>query len=152
MALAERTAEVHWESSLARGEGSVRGGSGAVSDVPLDWASRSERAHETTSPEELLAAAHASCYAMALSLLLSRAGNAPERLDVKAKCSLEAEGDWYRISALDLDVRGEVAGLDAEAFNRAAEEADAHCPVSNALRGGVELRLSATLEGSGVSA
>ncbi len=58
------------------------------------------------------------------------AAAAPERLDVKAKCSLETEGDWYRISALDLDVRGEVSGLDAEAFTRAAHEADAHCPVS----------------------
>ena len=151
MALAERTAEVHWESSLARGQGSVQGGSGAVSDVPLDWASRSDRAHGTTSPEELLAAAHASCYAMALSLLLTREGTPPERLDVKAKCSLEADGDWYRISALDLVVRGEVPGLDANGFARATEDADAHCPVANAVREGVEIRLRATLEGAGVT-
>ena len=92
MALAERTAEVQWNGTLADGDGSVRAGSLAVTDLPLDWASRSDRADGKTSPEELLAAAHASCYAMSLTLLLARDGKRAEHLDVKAKCSLEERG------------------------------------------------------------
>jgi len=145
MALAERTAEVHWNGTLAKGDGTLRAGSEAVTDLPIDWASRSDRAHGTSSPEELLAGAHASCYAMSLSLLLTRDGTPPETIDVKAKCSLEEAGEWYTVSAIDLEVRGEVPDLDAEAFERAAREADAHCPISLALRDNVEVRLSATL-------
>ena len=145
MALAERTAEVHWNGTLAKGDGTLRAGSEAITDLPIDWASRSDRAHGTSSPEELLAGAHASCYAMALSLLLTRDGTPPESLDVKAKCSLEESGEWYTVSAIDLEVRGSVDGLDANAFERAAREADAHCPISNAIRDNVEVRLSATL-------
>ncbi len=145
MALAERTAQVGWNGTLADGEGTVQGGGGAVSDLPLDWASRSETAEGTTSPEELLAAAHASCYAMALTLLLSRQGTRAEHLDVKAKCSLEERGDWYTVTAMDLAVVGTVPGIDPAAFETAAREADEHCPISNALRDNVEIRLSATL-------
>ena len=145
MALAERTAEVHWNGTLAKGDGTLRAGSEAITDLPIDWASRSDRAHGTSSPEELLAGAHASCYAMALSLLLTRDGTPPESLDVKAKCSLEESGEWYTVSAIDLEVRGSVDGLDADAFERAAREADSHCPISVALRDNVEVRLSATL-------
>ena len=72
-------------------------------------------------------------------------GTPPESLDVKAKCSLEESGEWYTVSAIDLEVRGSVDGLDANAFERAAREADAHCPISNAIRDNVEVRLSATL-------
>ena len=145
MALAERTAEVFWEGTLASGSGSLRAGSQAVTDLPMNWASRSEDADGTSSPEELLAGAHASCYAIALALLLTRDGHKPGRIDVKAKCSLEEAGDWYRISALDLDVRAQVPDLDPGAFERAAREADEHCPVSIALRDNVEIRLSAAL-------
>ena len=145
MALAERTAEVHWNGTLAKGDGTLRAGSEAITDLPIDWASRSDRAHGTSSPEELLAGAHASCYAMALSLLLTRDGTPPGSLDVKAKCSLEEAGEWYTVSAIDLEVRGSVDGLDADGFERAAREADAHCPISVALRDNVEVRLSATL-------
>jgi osmotically inducible protein OsmC len=145
MELAERTAEVRWNGTLASGDGTMRAGSEAVTDLPIDWASNSERAHGTSSPEELLAGAHASCYAMALSLLLTRDGKPPESLDVKASCSLEEDGDWYTIKAMELEVRGSVPDLDAEAFERAAREADAHCPISNAVRDNVEVRLTASL-------
>jgi len=145
MALAERTAEVRWNGTLAKGDGTLRAGSEAVTGLPIDWASRSDRANGTSSPEELLAGAHASCYAMALSLLLTRDGTPPDHLDVKAKCSLEEDGEWYTVKAMDLEVRGAVPDLDADAFETAAREADAHCPISNALRDNVEIRLSAEL-------
>jgi len=145
MALAERTAEVVWTATLARGEGRLKAGSGAVGDLPIDWASRSDRADGRSSPEELLAAADASCYAMSLSLLLTREGTPPERIDVKAKCSLEEQGEWYRVSAIDLDVRAAVPELSEEDFQRAARDADAQCPISKALRGDVDVRLTASL-------
>jgi osmotically inducible protein OsmC len=145
MELAERTAEVHWNGTLASGDGTLRAGSEAVTDLPIDWASSSAKAHGTSSPEELLAGAHASCYAMALSLLLTRDGTPPESLDVKASCSLEEDGDWYTIRSMELDVRGSVPDLDADAFERAARSADEHCPISNAVRDNVEVRVTATL-------
>jgi osmotically inducible protein OsmC len=145
MALAERTAQVQWTGTLADGSGTVKAGSGAVSDLALDWASDSASADGTTSPEELLAAAHAGCYAMALALLLARQGNRAERLDVGATCALEERGDWYAITAIDLHVTGTVPGLDGAAFEQAAEEADEHCPISIALRDRVEIRVKATL-------
>jgi osmotically inducible protein OsmC len=83
---------------------------------------------------------------MTLSLLLARDGHRAERLDVRAKCSLDRDGKWYAVTAMDLEVRGRVPGLDAAAFEASAREADGGCAISNALRGGVELRLSATLE------
>ena len=145
MALAERTAEMRWNGTLAKGDGSLKAGSGAVDELPIGWASRSDRADGKSSPEELLAGAHASCYAMALSLLLTREGTPPDSIDVKAKCSLEESGDWYTVKALDLEVRGTVPELDAEAVEKAAVEADRHCPISNAVRDNVEVRISATL-------
>ncbi len=145
MALAERTAEVRWNGTLAKGDGAMRAGSESVTDLPIDWASRSARAGGKSSPEELLAGAHAACYAMSLSLLLTRDGTPPESLDVKAKCSLAESGEWYRVEAMDLEVRGSVPDLDADAFEKAAREADERCPISVALRDSVEIRLSATL-------
>ncbi|MBA2517452.1 MAG: OsmC family peroxiredoxin [Solirubrobacterales bacterium] len=147
MALAERTAEVEWKGTLARGEGMMRAGSGSVTDLPISWASRSDRADGKSSPEELLAGAHASCYALALALFLTRDGTPPDSIDVKAKCSLEEMGDWYTVKSMDLEVRGAVPELDAAGFEKAAREADVHCPISNALRDTVEIRLSAELTG-----
>lgn len=145
MALAERTAAMHWNGTLASGDGTLTAGSEAVTDLPIGWASRSDRADGKSSPEELLAAAHASCYAMALSLLLTREGSPPDSIDVKAKCSLEESGDWYTVKSLDLQVTGTVPDLDADAFEKAAIEADRHCPISNAVRDNVEVRVSASL-------
>jgi lipoyl-dependent peroxiredoxin len=145
--MAESRASVVWEGDLAHGSGRVSAASGAFSELPVTWASRIERPDPNTSPEELIAAAHAACYAMALSNTLARAGNAPQRLAVSAACHftpLEAGG--YGISGVDLDVHGRVEGLDQAGFDLAAREGEQNCPVSNALRGNVEIRVSATLD------
>lgn len=144
MATAERRADVVWEGSLARGDGRITVGSGAVEELPVTWASRTERSDGKTSPEELIAAAHASCFAMALSAVLGDGGNPPERLDIGATCTFDV--DNLKVSTVVLDARGRVPGLDAEGFRSAVEQADQICPVTNALRGNVDIRVNATLD------
>ena len=144
MATAERRAEVVWEGNLPRGNGSFTVGSGAMGDRAVTWASRTERSDGKTSPEELIAAAHASCFAMALSNVLDEGGTPPERLQINAVCSFDV--DNVKVSSVGLDVRGRVPGLDAEGFQNAVEQADQGCPVSNALRGNVEIRVDASLD------
>ncbi|TCJ19683.1 OsmC family peroxiredoxin [Rubrobacter taiwanensis] len=146
MALAERRAEVVWEGGLARGTGRLTGGSGALGELPVSWPARTERPDGKTSPEELIAAAHAGCYAMALSHVLEGRETPPERLEVSAVCALDEIPDGVKISRVDLSVRGRVPGITAEDFRSAAEEAEQGCPVSNALRGNVDIRLEASLE------
>ncbi len=143
---AERHAEMMWEGNLAQGKGTVHLGSRAVEEVPMTWAARIERPDGKTSPEELIAAAHAGCYAMALALTLGEAGNQPERLQVTANCTLEEVAGKPRITRMDLEVRGRVPGLDAAGFERAARQAEQLCPVSNALRNNVAIQLNAHLE------
>ncbi|MDQ3890282.1 MAG: OsmC family peroxiredoxin [Actinomycetota bacterium] len=146
--MAERRAEVVWEGSLTEGSGSVTSsGSGAVDNVGVTWEARTGRQDGKTSPEELIAAAHAACFAMAFSGALSKAGHPPERLTVAATCAFEAGAAGARIPWIELDVRGRARGLDQGEFERLAEEADEGCPVSNALRGNLDIRLRATLEG-----
>jgi lipoyl-dependent peroxiredoxin len=140
MALAERTAHVQWQGTLVRGSGEVELGSGAAS-MTLDWASRDEKAEDRTSPEELLAAAHASCYAETFALLLTRQGVEPERIDVRATCTLQPDGDWFRITTMDLSLDADAPGIEGEKLQRLAEEADAGCAISRALRGDVEVRV-----------
>jgi lipoyl-dependent peroxiredoxin len=145
MATAERRANVVWRGDLAGGSGSVDLASSEVArGLPVTWASRTERPDGKTSPEELIAAAHASCYAMALSGALAKMGNEPEQLDISAVCTFDA--DQLKVTTVVLDVRGRVPGLDAEGFQSAAEQAEQGCPVSNALRGNVDIQLNATLE------
>ena len=144
MAVAERRAEVVWEGDLLRGGGKFTVGSGAMGEMPVTWASRTERSDGKTSPEELIAAAHASCFAMALSGVLAEGGTPPERLEISAVCTFDI--DNLRVASVDLDVRGRVPGLDAEDFRNAVEQADEGCPVSNALRGNVEIRVNASLD------
>ncbi len=144
MATAERRAEVVWEGNLARGNGSFTVGSGAMGEQSVTWASRTERSDGKTSPEELIAAAHASCFAMALSNVLDEGGTPPERLQINAVCTFDVENG--KVSSVDLDIRGRVPGLDAEGFQSAVEQADQGCPVSNALRGNVEIRVNASLD------
>jgi osmotically inducible protein OsmC len=144
MATAERRAEVVWEGNLARGNGRFTVGSGAMGEQAVTWASRTERSDGKTSPEELIAAAHASCFAMALSNVLDKGGTPPERLQISAVCTFDI--DNVKVSSVDLDVRGQVSGLDAEGFQNAVEQADQGCPVSNALRGNVEIRVNASLD------
>ena len=146
MSMAKRSARAVWGGDLAGGSGTVGAGSGAFSDLAVSWSARTEQPDGLTSPEELIAAAHASCYAMACSNALASGGHAPERLEVTATCHLDQADPGVRISRVELDVSGRVPGLDASGFQRAAEEGERGCPVSNALRGDVEIELRARLE------
>jgi osmotically inducible protein OsmC len=145
---AVRRADVVWEGSLARGSGKVSASSSqAFSEQPVTWASRTERPDGKTSPEELLAAAHASCFAMALSFGLGNAGTPPERLAVAAVVTFDqVDGGWKVVSSA-LTVRGRVPGLDDAGFKAAADGAKDGCPISQALKGNVALSVDASLEG-----
>jgi osmotically inducible protein OsmC len=115
-------------------------------EVPVTWSSRTSPEEESTSPDELMAAAHASCYAMALSLVLQQRGTPPESIDVKAACTLDNVAEGFRITTMDLKVRGRVPGLDDDGFRGATEHAHEICPVSNALKDNVQVRVNTTLE------
>jgi osmotically inducible protein OsmC len=145
--MAVSRASAVWEGDLTGGSGRVSVASGAFPELPVTWAARIERPDSKTSPEELIAAAHAACYAMAFSNTLATAGHAPERLSVDAVTHLTPlEGGGVGITRTDLAVRGRVAGIDQAEFERLAAEGEHGCPVSNALRGNVEIRLKATLD------
>src|SRR6266567_2839248 len=147
MATAERQARVLWEGSLQKGSGELEFASSGIGKYPVTWASRVERPDGRTSPEELLAASHSACYAMALSATLGRTGNPPERLDVTATVSLDAtEGGGFEVTSSALEVRGVVPGLDQAGFQAVAEEAEKGCPISNALRNNLRITVNATLE------
>ena len=140
----ERRADAVWEGSLMEGSGTItKAGSGALPELPVTWASRAESPDGRTSPEELIAAAHAACFAMALSHALAEAGNAPERLETSATVTFVP---GTGITKAALTVRGRVPGIDESAFVEAAEGAKDGCPVSGALKGNVELTLDAQLE------
>jgi len=143
---AERRAEALWAGSLFDGTGSVSAGSQAFAGLPITWVSRTERADGRTSPEELLAAAHAACFSMAFSLVLAEAGAPADQLSVGATCLLEQLSDGFTITTVNLDVVGQVPGLDSHRFEQAAEQAAQLCPVSKALSGNVDVRLTARLE------
>jgi osmotically inducible protein OsmC len=143
---AVRTAEVVWEKDLLTGGGSVRIRSGALPEFPVTWASRTEAPGGKTSPEELLAAAHASCYAMALSAALARRRMPPERLNVTAQCTFDKVGDDFKVTTMELTVQGKVPGLERSAFEEVAQAAEKSCPISNAIRNNVEIRLTAKLD------
>lgn len=144
---ATRSATVTWTGSLAEGSGTVTAGTtGLFMDLPVSWASRTEAPAGRTSPEELLAAAHASCFSMALSGALARAGTPPEHLHVSATVTFDRVGEGWGVTASQLDVVGVVPGVDAAAFEAAAQAAKDGCPISKALAGNVELSVSATLE------
>jgi osmotically inducible protein OsmC len=117
----------------------VETGSGALSDLGVSWKARTEEPGGLTSPEELIAAAHAACFSMALSHGLAQGGHAPERLEVGAVCTFEQVGDGWQITTMELTVEGRVPGIDEEAFEGAAEQAKEGCPVSGALAGNVEI-------------
>jgi osmotically inducible protein OsmC len=144
MPMAERTASCTWEGDLAHGAGVVTGASGGLGDLPVTWASRTERSDGKTSPEELIAAAHASCFSMALSHGLSQAGNPPERLEVSAKVTLDQRDGAPTVTTSELTVTGSVPGLDQDGFAEAAAGAGKECPISRALAG-VEITVDAVL-------
>jgi lipoyl-dependent peroxiredoxin len=148
MPIAERSAQTTWKGSLANGEGTLLSGSGALGDLPVTWASRTERSAGRTSPEELIAAAHASCFSMALSHELSQGGNEPEQLDVSAVVTLDRVDDAPTVTRSALTVTGRVPGIDAAAFETAAQAAGSGCPISRLLAGGsAEITVEATLAG-----
>ncbi|MET9109050.1 OsmC family protein [Streptomyces zhihengii] len=136
-----RQAHTVWEGNLLEGKGVVTLDSSGIGEYPVSWPSRAEAANGKTSPEELIAAAHSSCYSMALSHALAGAGTPPSRLETKADVTFQpGEG----ITGIHLTVQGEVPGIDADAFAKAAEDAKANCPVSQALTG-TTITLSASL-------
>jgi lipoyl-dependent peroxiredoxin len=127
-----RTANAHWEGSLLEGGGKVSLDSSGLATFEVTWASRAETPNGRTSPEELIAAAHSSCYSMALAHALAQAGTPPTSIDTRADVTFQpGEG----ITGIHLTVRGSVPGISAEDFATAAEGARTGCPVSQALTG-----------------
>ena len=139
--MARRTAAVSWKGGLLDGAGMIESsGSGALGNLPVTWLSRAESSDGKTSPEELIAAAHASCFAMAFSMLLAEGGTPPEKLDVRSTVTfIPGTG----ITKSELELSGRVPGLSEDVFRVKAEQAKTNCPVSQALRG-LEITLAVT--------
>ncbi|HEV7623082.1 MAG TPA: OsmC family protein [Amnibacterium sp.] len=134
--MATRTARTAWDGGLMDGSGQVELSSSGVGTYPVSFPRRTaDDAEGITSPEELIAAAHSSCYAMQLSAVIAEAGGTPHSLEVTADVTLSPDTKGLRISGIRLTVRGEVEGLDADGFARAAQDAKDTCPVSKALTG-----------------
>lgn len=141
----KRTANITWNGGLLDGSGTIVSvTSGAISNLPVSWKSRAEEPGGATSPEELIAAANASCFAMALSAGLARDGHAPELLEISATCTLTLDGG-PKITSMDIHVRGKVPGIDQATFAAAAEGAGQNCPVSTVLKQALEIRTTAEL-------
>ena len=140
--MAERTASASWEGDLFEGNGTVSAlSSGLFTDAEVTWASRTEAAGGKTSPEELIAGAHAACFCMALSNELSKREHTPARLQVQATCSFE-DG---KVTTMALEVTADVPGADEAQFREGLSAAEESCPVSNALRGNVDIKVSGSL-------
>jgi len=138
----QSSADATWKGGLTDGSGSVTTASGVVHDAGLTWRARAETRESGTSPEELIAAAHAGCFSMALAAGLAKDGHPAELLTTNAKVTFQGgEG----ITGIHLSVRGTVPGIDASTFGTAAENAKANCPVSKALAG-VPISLDASLQ------
>ncbi len=148
MANFESTATALWNGDLMGGSGTVNFATGALPQASLTWASRTESSDGKTSPEELVAAAHASCYAMAFSHVLANAGHKPDHVHVTSTVGFGPKegGGGFEVKSSALEVRGKVAGLDQAAFEKLAVEGEQGCPISNALRGNIEISVNATLE------
>jgi lipoyl-dependent peroxiredoxin len=139
-----RQSSAVWKGGLKNGNGKVTVGKGAY-EGPYTFASRFEDG-KGTNPEELLAAAHAGCLSMALAAGLERAGKPATQIATRAHATLEKVGDAFRVTRMRLEVRGTVPGIDARAFQEAAESAKEGCPISNALKNNVVFELDAKLE------
>jgi lipoyl-dependent peroxiredoxin len=134
-----------WHGSLAEGSGEATLATGIGGPLPVTWPSRTEAPAGKTSPEELIAAAHAACYSMALSAELGRAGFTPTTLETDATASFEKVEAGWRLTRMALRVVGDVPGIEQAAFVTAATAAKDGCPVSNALKGNVEITIEAAL-------
>ena len=146
--MATRTARTAWNGTLQEGSGQVELSSSKIGTYEVSWPRRAgDEANGVTSPEELIAAAHSSCFAMAMSGEVARAGGTPQSLDVTADVSFgpDEKGGGYAIGGIRLTVRGRVEGLDGAGFQKAAQAAKAGCPVSKALTG-VQITVDAALE------
>jgi osmotically inducible protein OsmC len=143
----QSTARAVWQGDLRGGKGTVSTTSGILDEEEVTWAARVERTADATSPEELLAAAHAACFAMALSHALAQDGSTAERLEVAATTSFDRVGEGYRVTSSNLVVRGHVPGIAEGRFAELADEAGEGCPISQALAGNVEITVDASLSG-----
>jgi len=144
---AMRRADATWTGDLTTGSGVVTASSShAFTDLPVSWAARTESPGGMTSPEELIAAAHAACYSMAFSAGLARGGTPPQRLDVSAEVTFDKSDAGWRVASSALTVHGVVPGISEADFVTAAEAARDGCPVSVALTGNVALSVTATLD------
>ena len=143
MAAIKRNASAHWSGTGKEGKGALTTQSGVLSETPYGF-SRRFGDEKGTNPEELIAAAHAGCFTMALAFQLTGAGKPPESLDTKADVSLEKEGEGFKISAVALTLRAKVPGMSKDEFMKLAETAKANCPVSKVLN--AKITLDATLE------
>jgi lipoyl-dependent peroxiredoxin len=142
---AKRTAEAVWENDLLHGSGRVKGTSGALPEMAVSWSARTEASGGKTSPEELLAAAHAACFSMALSAGLSRMQKPPQKIQVTATATFDKVGDAWKVTTMELNVVGTVPGLTAAEFETAAQAAGQGCPISGALKGNVAVTVHAKL-------
>ena len=139
---ADRRANAVWEGTLAEGKGMINSvGSGAIGKLPVTWKARTEEPGGKTSPEELIAAAHASCFSMAFANELNKAGWPAERITVNAICHADKVEGSFTILSMDLEVSGRVPNINRQEFERVAEVARAGCPVSRALANNIEIRL-----------
>jgi len=139
-------ATTYWEGDLMSGKGKTTAASGTFRDVGLSWKARTEGVASNTTPEELLAASHASCFSMALSHALAQGGHAPRRLETA--CTVEfgpKAGGGFEVKSSSLEVKGQVPGIDQAAFQKAAEDAKSGCPISAALK--IPMKVKATLQG-----
>jgi lipoyl-dependent peroxiredoxin len=141
----ERSAKATWEGDLMGGSGQVSTETDAVRNAKVKWSSRAEQADENTSPEELIAAAHAACVSMALANVLDQAGTPPAKLETEASATFDKTPDGFRLTTMRLSIRGQVDGLDEDGFRSAAEDAKQNCPVSQALQGNVDVTVDASL-------
>jgi osmotically inducible protein OsmC len=143
-----RAADVVWEGNVARGSGTISAGTGAFSGLPYSLATRIAGAAETTSPEELLAAAHAGCFGMSLATELTNSGTPPQRLDVRCTITMdEVAGKGHLIVDSALDVTARVPGIDRAAFEGVVGEADAGCSMSALIRASASISVNARLQG-----
>ena len=150
MARVQRSADVTWEGNVARGSGDITAATGAFEQLPYSLASRIEKPDGKTSPEELLAAAHAACFAMSLASELSNAGTPPEHLDVRAAVTLDqVEDGSHRIVASELLARARVKEMDQQTLERLASSASEGCPFSKLIEASAQVTVNATLEGDG---
>ena len=135
----KRTASAVWQGDLKSGKGTVSTGSGTLKETAYSFGTRFEDSSSGTNPEELIAAAHAGCFAMAFSAFLGRAGFTPQRVDTKANLTFEQVNNNWTITTIDLNIDAKVPGIDQAKFNEIANDAKTNCPVSRALNAKINL-------------